>query len=312
MIDFSSYQYYYMKIIPEPAIKHTINFIFKEAKNQEALYQVWYKSKLLLSDTIQLQKTLLLKLPPGQYQLYVTAKNMIPIQSDFVVKDTDLVFEEEVKENLKKVLIIDDSKLGVYFRDNNKIQEEYTKQLQSRKIFFELRSVLTEGFPSYIELIPYELIIYISGYNPWAMGDEKIFDSLSQYLDHHGSILFFGNGAMQILRDKPFLKDYAGAVISTSNTRERTIYASPNPWFSDIQLDIYVAYNEGLPRFPAFELQSDSTQALFRYINSNKVNSLVFKNKSHTCVVFPFGLENIILPAIKDELMKGVLKIFER
>lgn len=312
MIDFSNYQFYYMKIIPEPAIKHTINFIFKGAMEQEALYQVRYKSKLLFSETIPLQKALTLKLPPGQYQLYVTAKNMIPIQTNFMVKDTDLVFEEEVKENLKKILIIDDSKLGVYFRDNNKIQEEYTKQLQNRKIFFELRNVLTEGFPSYIELIPYELIIYISGYNPWAMGDEKIFDSLGQYLDQHGSIVFFGNGAMQILRDKPFLQDYAGATISTSNTRERTIYSSANPWFSNIQLDIYVAYNEGLPRFPAFELQSDSAQALFHYINSNKVNSLVYRDKSHTCAVFPFGLENIILPAVKDELMKGVLKIFEQ
>jgi subtilisin family serine protease len=312
MIDFTNYQYYYMKILPEPAINHSVNFIFREAKDQEAIYQVYYKSKLLLADRIKLQKALLLKLPPGQYQLYVTARNMLPIRSDFEVKDTDLIIEEEVKENLKKILIIDDSKLGVYFRDNNKIQEEYTKQLQSRKILFELRNVLTEGYPSYIELIPYELIIYISGYNPWAMEDEKIFDSLAQYLDHQGSILFFGNGAMQSLRDKPFLKNYAGAIVSTSNTRERTIYATPNPWFSDIQLDIYVAYNEGLPRFPAFELQSDSAQALFRYVNSNKVNSLMYRTESHTSVVFPFGLENIILPAVKDELMKGVLKIFEK
>jgi hypothetical protein len=311
MVDFTKYQYYYLRLFPETALKHTINFLFKEAKDQDAIYQVHYKSKLLLSDRINLQKALTLKLPPGQYQLYVTARNMLPIRSEFIVKDTDLVFEEEVKENLKKILIIDDSKLGVYFRDNNKIQEEYTKQLQNRKLFFELRNVLTEGYPSYIDLIPYALVIYISGYNPWAMSEKKIFDSLAQYLDNQGSIVFFGNGAMQSLRDHTFLNEYAGAVIATSNTRERTIYSLPNPWFSELRLDIYVAYNEGLPRFPAFEFKSDSAQALFRYVNSNKVNSLVYQAKAYTTVVFPFGLENIILPAVKEDLMKGVLKIFE-
>jgi hypothetical protein len=310
-IDFSKHQLYYQRFIPEKAHPYSVNFIFNKTSIDKGIYQLSYKSRIIQEDYFSLDKNLSFKLPPGQYSLLMTAKNMIPMKREFVVAREDLIFEVELGINSKKILIIDDTRVGVYFRDSNKAQEEYIKTLLSRKINYEVWNVIPNGYPDFFDLLPYSLVIYLTANNPLAFKNTAILQALGKYLDEKGSLAIFGNTSSTALRDYDFLEEYAGISFQSSNTRERTIFSSGTPWFGELKFDLYTSYNEGLPRYPSFVAAKEGVRPLFYYINSQLISSTLYQHDHYKFAFFPFGMENIILPSVKEEFMNGFLKIFE-
>ena len=310
-IDFSLHQYYYERIVPVVSTKYDVNFVFRQEDIMEGFYRLQYKSENLLSGSFSLGEVLNLKLPQGQYKLMVTAKNLTPYVKEFTIEDHDLVFEEDLVLSKSKVLIIDDSKIGGYYRDANKVQEQYGRFLLSQGIGYDNWDVVTEGYPEYFSLITYSLIIYLSGYNSYtSFSDDIIFDTLSQYLENGGSLVFLGLGAPVMLREKPFLKEYAGISVLSSNTRERTVHSMGSDKFPNQRFDIYTSYSEGPARFPAFKAEKEGVYPIFHYVNSGLICSTVYQHQRYKVGFFPFGAENIILPSVKEEFLKGIVSIF--
>lgn len=309
-VDFSENDAYYIELHPDKSPFYNVNISLKNINNLSMAYaDVIYMDKRINLIKFNPSEVLSISLPTGYFEVLIIAKNYEPKIVRAKVDNSNLNLSIDMTENPKKVLLVDDSKTGDFLIDNYiRIGDAYAKVLSATKISYDVWIVANNGQPTFTTLLPYDVVIYITGRNFNALSKEKDRIEISEYLKYGGSIALCGNTSHLIMRDSQFLKDYFGINVKNSNIRESTLIGESGTNLSGLLFDLYDPLAEGTTyiTFPSLELLNDNVKPLFRYL-SGAVSTTLFDAVNFKSIIMPFGIDNVYSAETRQKILTGLI-----
>jgi hypothetical protein len=309
-IDFSKNDVCFIELHPEKSPFYKVNVSLKNVNSLETAFaDIIYMGKRIDLIKFNPKEPLSLSLPLGYFEILIIAKNYAPKIVRAKVDDSDLNFSVDMEQNQKKVLLVDDSKTGDFFIDNYiRIGDAYTKVLSTTKITYDIWIVSKSGQPTFTSLLPYDVILYVTGRNFYALEKQKDRDEIIEYLKYGGNIAICGNTAHIIMRDSPFLRDYFGVNVKNCNIRESTLVGESGTKLSGLIFDLYDPLVQGTTyiTFPSLEPVSDGVKPLFRYL-SGAISTTLFEKQNFRSIMMPFGIDNVYSSETRQKILTGLI-----
>jgi hypothetical protein len=250
-------------------------------------------------------------LPQGDFTIVVRALLFETKFYQTKIKNEDQEIKILMKQNEKKILLVDDSVTGDYLLDQyTRIGDYFEKHLASTPFRYDSWKVAQKGKPQFLDMIPYHAVIYLAGLNVLSLESNSEKEQVGKYLDKGGKILVTGNYIHTILQNTDFLHQYFGIEVKSSNIREQSILGAPNSPFADLSFDISDSLsNNGIyVPFGSFELLNNSVQPLLLYY-SGEIACTYYQGESFKSIYLPFGLENMLESTVRIDVLTRMIKL---
>lgn len=309
-IDLHEYEVCFLELNPEKSPFYKVNISLKDIDLESAFANTIYMGKSINLIQFNPKNVLSLSLPLGYFEILIIAKEFAPKLVRAKVDGSDLNFEIAMEKNPKKVLLVDDTKTGDYLIDNYiRVGDAYMKTLSAARIDYDVWVVSKDGIPTFINYLPYEEVLYITGRNFYALTRSEDRDEIAKYLENGGNIAICGNTFHLAIRDTVCLEDYFGVREKMSNIRESTLIGSAGTNFTGLVFDLYDPLVEGSTfiTFPTFEPVKDGVTPLFTYLNGGAISTILFSTDKFRSILMPFGIENVYSSDVRQKIIVGLI-----
>lgn len=295
---------------PKIASTQPIQFQFETKLDNPIYYQLYFYTQLIQEDiltTTSFKKNL----PSGNYTLFAYSSTMAPMKYYITVKDQPLDLKLELTPMKKKVLLINDSVTGNYFLDNYiRLGEFYYKFFTSVNAGVDYWDISAKGFPTKLDLLPYQVLYYFSGINQNALANPEHLSIISFYLDQGGRVIFNGNCHHSNLKNTAFLQKYCGIDIYSTNIREQTVIGAKNTLMDGMLLDLSDSMTDSgiFTPYPSLTIRNDQVVTVFSYL-SGKVSSTYFEQDNFRTLYITFGLDNLTKANARLDLVNKSIQL---
>lgn len=250
-------------------------------------------------------------LPPGEYVFIVRSPLYETKYYQASLTETDVDIRIDMRQSIKKILLVDDSETGDYLLDRYaRIGDYYAKHLASTPNNFDTWSVSQKGKPEYLDLLPYQLVLYVSGLSMVSMVSPIEKEQISLYLNRGGKILLTGNYVHTMLQGSTFLREYFGIDVKSSNVREQAVRGAQGSPFTDMSFDLADNFsNNGIyVPFGSFDLVHESAQPILVYYGG-EIASTFYQGSTFKSIFLPFGIDNITRSTVRIDLINRMIKL---
>jgi len=279
---------------PKKSPFQSVRFQLNTPQNNPIYYQLYFYSQLIREDILSSQ-SIQDNLPSGNYTLTAYASGMAPLKYYITVNDQPVDLKLDLVAMKKKVLLINDSATGNLFLDNYiRLGDFYYKFFTSVNAGVDYWDIPTKGFPTKLDLLPYQAIYYFSGINQNALVNSEHLSILSFYLDQGGSAIFNGNCLHTNLKNTSFLQTYCGIDIYSTNVREQTVIGGKNTIMDGMILDLSDSMIDSgiLTPYPSLTIKNETVLTLFSYL-SGKTAGTFYEHENFRTLYLTFGLDNL-------------------
>lgn len=310
-IDLRNYDVCQLELHPEKSPLYNVNISLKDIDLDSAFANIIYMGKSINLIEFNPKNVLSVSLPFGYFEIIIIAKEFIPkVIRTKVDNSTELNFEVKMEKNLKKVLLVDDSKTGDFIIDNYlRTGDAYSKTLSMSRIDYDVWIVSKDGFPTFFNYLPYSIVLYVTGRNSYALYKKADKEEVAKYLDNGGNIAVCGNTFHLTARDTKYLEDYFGVKEKISNIRESALIGSAGTKFSGLVFDLYDPLVEGSTfiTYPSFEAKNDGVTPLFKYLNGDAISTVLYNNGKFNSILMPFGIDNVYSSDVRQKIITGLV-----
>jgi hypothetical protein len=273
--------------------------------------EVFFHNKSVLLKEYGSQDSYTIDLPQGEYIFVVRAPLFDTKFYQTSAKDADQEIKIDLKKNENKILLIDDTETGDYLLDRYaRIGEYYQKHLAATPVRYDIWSIAQKGKPTFLDMIPYKALLYISGLNMLSLNSSSEKEELGKYLDKGGRLILNGNYVHTVLQNTDFLHQYFDVEVKSSNVREQAVRGSPNTPFSDFSFDLGDNFsNNGIyVPFGSFELLDNNVQPLLQYYGG-EIATTYYQGSTFKSIFIPFGIDNMMRGTVRIDLLNRMLKL---
>ena len=304
--DYASFKIYPKKL-PTQRVKIQLN-----AYNGMLSYlEVIFYQKSMFFHELKSQDFYSFDLPQGEYTFIVRSPLYETKFYQTQIKALDLEIKIDMKKNLRKILLVDDSETGDFLLDRYaRIGSYYEKHLSQIPFSYEYWEVSQKGKPSFMDMLPYQAVLYVTGLKMVTLETQTEKDQIEQYLNIGGRILLTGNFNHTILQDTDFLHNYFGVEVKSSNNREQAIIGAPDSPFSDLKFDLVDTFGSSgiFVPFGSFRLLDRTVQPLLLYY-SGEIASTYLRTNSYRTILIPFGIDNMTRSTLRIDVLRRMLTL---
>jgi len=302
--------YLSIQSFPKTSTKQSVDLHFSLPDDNVIYTQLYFYSELI-QETILTDRSLITDLPAGSYTLLAYTSSMTPLRYNITVNDQPIKLNLDFSPMKKKVLLINDSATGNIFLDNYiRLGDFYNKYFTSISVGVDYWDVVSKGFPTKLDLLPYQAIYYFTGVNQNALVNPEHLSVIGFFLDQGGKAIFNGNCHHANLKNTSFLKQYFGIDIYSTNVREQTVIGSKDTVMKGMTIDLFDSMidNGILTPYPSLTLLDEKVIPVFSYV-SGKPSSSFYEKDSFRTLYITFGLDNLTKTNTRLELVSKSIQM---
>jgi len=302
--------YYSIQSFPKASPYQPVQLQFETSSDHPIYYQLYFYSRLIKEDILTFP-VLKESLPSGNYTLIAYSSSLSPLKYYINVTDQPIDIKLELTPMKKKVLLVNNSATGNFFVDNYlRLGDFYKKFFTSVSYGVDFWDVSDKGFPTKLDLLPYQVVYYFSGINQNALLKPEHLSVLSFYLDQGGKVILNGNCHHSNLKGTAFLQKYFGIDIYSPNVREQTVIGNSHTIMDGLLIDLSDSMTESgiLTPYPSLTKLNDTVVTVFSYL-SGKVSSTYYKQENYSTLYITFGLDNVTKSSVRLDLVNKSIQL---
>lgn len=300
-----------VNVKPKKSDLHKVTVQLNQFTGFYSILQVFFHNQLVIEKESTTESSYQIDLPEGEFTFFVFSPRFEIKAYKTEIKKEDIVINLDMKVNLKKILLIDDSQTGDFLLDRYaRIGDYYTKYMLSTKYAYDLWDVSKQGKPNFLKLMPYQCVLYISGLNMVSLDTTEEQKVITSYLDQGGRIILSGNYSHTVLQNTEFIKQAFGIDVKSCNVREQSIHGVAKTAFADLSFDLSDTLgNNGIfVPFGSFVPLKEGVIPIFQYY-SGEIASTLYQTKAFRSIFLPFGIDNINVTSIRLALLNRMVSI---
>jgi len=296
---------------PKKSIFQSVMIHLKQFSGFYSYLQVFFHGHLVMEKEFTKETSYQFDLPEGEYTFFVCSPRFETKAYKTEIKNEAVVITLEMKQNVKKILLVDDSQTGDFLLDRYaRIGAYYSKYMASTKYAYDLWDVSEKGKPDFLALIPYQCVLYITGLSMESLGPDSEQKEIRDYQEHGGNIILTGNYTHTLLQNSEFIKESFGIDVKSSNIREQSVHGVAKTAFADISfgLNDTLGKNGIFVPFGSFIPMKEGVIPLFQYY-SGEIASTLYQTKTFRSIFLPFGIDNINITSIRLDLLNRMFNV---
>lgn len=302
---------FFVNVQPKKSMVQKVTIYLNQFAGFYSYLRVFFHNQLVMEKEFSEDTNYKIELPTGEFSFFVYSPRFETKAYKVEIKNEDLDINLDMKVNLKKILLVDDSQTGDFLLDRYaRIGDYYSKYMLSTKYAFDLWDVSKQGKPNFLNLLPYQCVLYVTGLSMESLEPNQEQKEIMSYLTHGGRIILTGNYTHTLLQNTDFLNQAFGIDVKSSNVREQSVHGVAKTAFTDLSFDLYDTLgNNGIfVPFGSFTPIKEGVIPIFQYY-SGEIAATLFQTKTYRSIYLPFGIDNINITSIRLDLLNRMLLI---